>query len=279
VAYVWGIGVPKNTAMALQKFHEAFNQKIGNAAFDLGDMYYFGHGVPIDKAAAEHWFEAGAKLHDAPSEYRLAMMLSESKDRANLHKQVDLLRESANAGYVPAMHALGLLLVRNPELAGSTQEAIHLLEEASKAGTWRSSVVLGILERDGKGMPTDDRAALYHFQLAILQGGDVAERLVKKDVAILSARVGEEQTAAAQSEAGSWYQQHHLALQFIYKDGYNRRQFPAFALTVPEPGEHAGRLVPTPTAVEEQLSLGSSGGRASKEGESDQPLATSYVEE
>ena len=279
VAYVWGLGVPKNTAMALQLFHEALDKKIGNAAFDLGDMYYFGHGVPIDKAAAEHWFEAGVKLHDVPSEYRLALMLSEDKDHANLHREVDLLRESANAGYVPAMYSLGLLLVNSPEFAGSIQEAIPLLDEASKAGTWRSSVVLGLLERDGKGMPADDRAALYHFQLAILQGGDVAERLVKKDVAILAVKVGEEQAASTQSEAGYWYQQHHLALQFIYKDGYNRRQFPAFALAVPEAGAHAGRLVPTPTAAEGQLSLGSSGGRASKEGESDQPLAKSFVEE
>ena len=278
VAYIWGLGVPKNPALAAQLFHEAFRKGVATAAFDLGDMYYFGHGVPQDMGSAEHWFEAGARLRDAPSAHRLALMLVEKKDRAILPKAVDLLRESAHAGYVPAMHSLGLLLVRNPELTSSMQEAITLVDAASKAGTWKSSILLGVLARDGKWMPADDKAAMYHFQLAILQGGDEAETLIKHDVTVLSAKLGASQSGAIQSQANAWFQQHHLALQFIYRDGYNRKQFPAFALAEPAPGIHAGRLIPTPAARADQIDNTSAGG-APKEGEREQPLANTYFEE
>ena len=50
-----------------------------------------------------------------------------------------------DAGYVPAMHSLGLLLVNHPELKPDPRKAGALLEAAANAGSWKSSIVLGIL--------------------------------------------------------------------------------------------------------------------------------------
>ena len=36
-------------------------------------------------------------------------------------------------------------------------------------------MLLGILARDGNGVPKDSKAAYYHFRVACLQGGDEAE--------------------------------------------------------------------------------------------------------
>ena len=73
---------------------------------------------------------------------------------------------------------LGLLLVNHPDLAKSPQEARFSLEFASNAGFWKSSVVLGVLARDWKGTAADLEAAYYHFQVAALQGGEAAKRLL-----------------------------------------------------------------------------------------------------
>jgi TPR repeat protein len=144
------------------------------------------------------------------------------------------------------MHSLGLLLVNHSELATSQEEALSMLEAAANAGSWKSSVVLGVLARDGKGVPQDSKAAYHHFQVAILQGGAPAMRLLRNDVSILTQQLGEQQTEALDANANVWYQQHHLALLFVYKSGDKRDRFPASALAVSVSGLHAGQLISAP---------------------------------
>jgi len=247
VMYVWGIGVPKNGAMASQFFQEAANRGDGTGASYLGDLYYFGMEVKQDKAAAERWYQAGAKLHDPMAAYNLGSLFSIVPDHPHdLRKAAAFLRQSAAAGYVQSMHSLGLLLVNHSELAMSQQEAVSMLEAAAEAGSWRSSAVLGVLSRDGSGTSKDNKAAYYHFRTAILQGGESAMRLVRNDIAVLSEKLGRQQTEMLDSNANAWYQRHHQTILFVYRDGEKRERFPASALAFSENGLHAGELLSTP---------------------------------
>src|SRR5205814_348855 len=125
-----------------------------------GEMYFRGVGVERDESAGERWYEAGAKLHDPRSEFQFANILwHRQKNEGELKKAIKLLRESSGAGMVAAKHQLGVILVKKPELAASPQEAPALLKEAAEAGEWRSSVALGLLSRDGMGVPVDPRTA------------------------------------------------------------------------------------------------------------------------
>jgi len=245
VMYVWGIGVEKNDAMAEQFFREAVEKGNGTAATYLGDMEYFGIGRHPDKGEAERWYRAGVKLHDPVAAFNLGSLYSEGKDhRHDLAKAAALLRTSATDGYVPAMHALALLVVNHPDLAHGSAEARTLLEAASNAGSWKSSALLGILERNGDGDPADAEAACYHFERAVLQGGDEARKLLTNDLAMLEAKLGHEHTSAVAARAGEWYKQHPLVLTFIYKEDANWRRFPASASATADDGVHAGRLIP-----------------------------------
>ncbi|MGO9938728.1 MAG: tetratricopeptide repeat protein [Terracidiphilus sp.] len=247
VAYVWGIGVPRNTSLGAQLFREAAEKGSGLGACYLGDMYYLGIGVKQDLAAAEHWFEIGTKLHEARAAFRLGSLLSTNQEHAqNLPKAAELLRKSTEEGYVPAMHALGLLLVNHPELAKSPNEAIALLDEASNAGNWKSTATLGVLARDGSGVPLDNESAYYHFRVATLQGGDPARQLLENDLKILAVKLGTANTEKVDGAAKIWFQQHQQKLQRVYKGGENWGRFPAFALAVPEDGAYAGKLILKP---------------------------------
>jgi TPR repeat protein len=246
---VWGIGLPKNEALAAQLFQEAASRGDGAGASYLGDLYYFGMGMEQDKATAEKWYRTGAKMNDPMAAYNLGTLFSMKADHPHdLRKAVSFLRQSAAGGYVPAMHSLGLLLVNHSELAKSQEEALSMLEAAANAGSWRSSVVLGVLARDGKGVPEDSKVAYHHFQVAILQGGDPAMRLVRNDVSMLSKKLGTQETEALDANANIWYQQHHLALLFVYRNGDKRERFPASALAVSVNGLHAGQLIFTPVS-------------------------------
>jgi TPR repeat protein len=247
VAYMWGLGVRKDLELSAQFFREAATKGDGLGACYLGDMYYFGNGVGKDLQAAQHWYEVGAKLHDPMSQYRLGVILS--TDRGNipeLKKAAQYFRESVGAGYVPAMHALGLLLVRVPALTLPQDQPVALLKEASEAGSWKASLILGVLSRDGRGVPADRKAAYYQIVLAKLQGGDATTALVATDLQILGDALGASQAQKIESEASAWYQKHHIPLEFVYRDGDNWKKSPLLAIEYSESGVHAGRIVTRP---------------------------------
>ena len=250
VMYVWGIAVRKNEELATQLFREAAEKGSGAAASYLGDMCYFGIGMKQDKAAAESWYASGAKLRDPVAAYNLASLFSVDADHPHdFPRAAGLLRESASSGYVPAMHSLGLLLLNHPELARNSQESPVLLEEASEAGSWRSTVLLGVLARDGKGAAAPDpETAYYKFQVAMLQGGDEARRLLANDMTVLSQKVSAQRAGQLAADAGAWYKQHRLALAFVYKKDGDSRRFPNLARAVADQSVHAGQLIAPPPA-------------------------------
>jgi hypothetical protein len=197
-----------------------------------------------DKIAAERWFESGLKLHDPLAAFNLGSLYSVTPDHPrDLSRAADLLRQSADAGYVPAMHSLGLLLINNPSLKQDVQQIRTLLETAASAGSWKSSVVLGILARDGYEGLVDDKDAYYHFRVAALQGGEPAKRLVKRDTDMLGAKIGSDQRRTADAAANAWFERHSLTLAFVYRDGA-RGDFPTAGIASAPDGSFAGQLLP-----------------------------------
>lgn len=246
IAYLWGTGVPQNEEMAAKLIREAAEDGNGLAACYLGEMYDSGVGLPHDKVAVERWYAKGAKAGEPQAEYRLGALYFNGADhRHDLNKAAALLRSSANSGYVPAMHVLGVLLARNPALMQSSGEAAALFDKAASAGIWKSSLFLGALERDGMGIPRDERAAYFHFRAGALQGGDEAQKLAEADLRILSSKLGESEIKELDAQADEWSQKHRLVLEFIYNGDENQTRFPAFALANPESGIHALHLLPT----------------------------------
>jgi TPR repeat protein len=230
VSYLYGTGVRKNPQMARQLFQEAVDKGSGLGAAYLGIMAWTGLGGPVDKGAAEHWFETGTKLHDAQAEYDLALLIaSPDSKRHDLRKAVELLRSSAEKGYVAAKHALGQFIVNHPELAQSQGEALRELHQASEAGNWKASLLLGVMARDGYMTGADAKQAYYFFSLGALQGGADAERLVRRDLDALKSKLPPDQPGAAADEAKAWFAQHHTALIYIVKDSDKEKYFPLLA--------------------------------------------------
>ncbi len=248
VAYLWGYGVEKNEQTAIALFREAAAKGSGLAACFLGDSYHFGIGVARDDGEAERWYVKGAKLHNPQAQYNLGSLLFVGTNHEhNLGTAATLLRESAEAGYVAAMHQLGLLLVRNPELAKNPAETLTLLNDAANAGSWKSSMLLGVLARDGNGVPRNAGTAYFQFRVAVLEGGDEAEKLLKNDLQLLATELGADRTAEIDAQAEGWRQRHHTVLEFVYKQGENETGFPAYALAAPENGTHTAQLIPGET--------------------------------
>ena len=246
-----GIGVEKNQQAAFALFHEAAQKGSGLAACFLGEIYHSGIGVVQNDAEAERWYAKGAELHNPQAQYVMgSLFFAETNHEHNLSTAATLLRESAEAGYVPAMYQLGLLLEQNPELAKNPGEAPALLNDAANAGSWNSSMLLGVLARDGKDVPRDPSAAYFQFRVAVLEGGDEAEKLLKNDLQLLATELGADRTAEIDAQAEDWHQRHHTVLEFVYKQGENETGFPAYALAAPENGGHTAMLLPVEAGID-----------------------------
>jgi TPR repeat protein len=246
VAYLWGMGVRKDVSLAAKLFQEAAAKGSGAGACYMGNLYYFGIGVTKDILEARRWYEMGSKLKDPRAKHNLALMLSHEQNPLNRERAAKLLRESAKAGFVPARHQLGLFLLHNPDIAKSPRESIDALEQAADEGIWKSSVVLGILARDGQGMSKDVSAAYYHFRVAELQGGDAATKMLANDMKALSGTLAQDQVDKMDAAADDWFKSHKVALEYLFENGEDRSEFPAFGLKSPDKDMHAGLLLTTP---------------------------------
>jgi uncharacterized protein len=247
VAYLWGMGVPMDQQLAAQLFREAASKGNGTAATYLGDLYYFGRGLQQDKSAAEHWYSVGAKLHEPIAYYDLGTLYAFGDHSHDYHKAESYLRKSVAGGYVPAIHALALVLEAHPELARVPDEYLSLFKQASGYGQWKSSGALGILYDEGKLTPRDPKAAYYYFQLAILQEGEKSSHPFDRVAQILSGEIGADQASNLQAAARAWYGQHHEAVELLMRK--NSKLTPqGLAIVSPAEGFHAGQLVTVPSS-------------------------------
>lgn len=246
-AYLWGIGVRKDPQLGYELIHQAAVRNSGLADAYLGEMYYFGLGVPVDREAARGWYERGARAKDSIAESRLAeMLVAGNPSKRDLLNAAKLFRQSIKGGYVSAQHSLGLILIHHPELPAEPNEALACFQNASDAGIWKSSAVLGALYRDGKGVPMDAEKAFYYFRLAQFQGGEAARKAVMNDLSLLSRKLTPDEIASQVAQAEAWVKNHPLTLQFVYKDTGPSSEFPVFAISAAIDDTHTGRLIAAP---------------------------------
>jgi TPR repeat protein len=223
--YMRGDGVKQDTAEALRLLRSAAEKGYGRADAYLGWASYVGSGVPVDHAAAEASFKKGVKRHDPEAECFLAAWDANEPGHApDLAHEAKLLRLSAATGYVPAIHALGLLLVNHPDLPQAKEEANNLLISSAKAGYWPSSAALGVMARDGRLVPKDQRAAYRWLRIAVLQGGSPTETYVHHDLQRLAKSLAD--TSSADQEAAQWLQMHPDRDLFAFANEMNARYFP-----------------------------------------------------
>lgn len=145
-----------------------------DAAFNLGQAYRLGKGVPLDLAQAQGWLERAARK-----------------------------------GHVDAQSTLGLLLFQNGNQVG----AMRWLRAAADAGEPRALLMVGTALYNGDGVPADPVTAYAYVSRAAAQGLAPAQATLadmdavmpleqrQKGVALAQAMAGAKKPAAAQPPA------------------------------------------------------------------------------
>ena len=120
-----------DTAAAVGIWRPLAEKGDADAAFNLGQAYRLGKGVPIDLTQAQNWLERAARK-----------------------------------GHVDAQSTLGLLLFQN----GNRVSAMRWLKQAADAGEPKAMLMYGTALYNGDGMPSDPVRAYAYVSRAAAQG-------------------------------------------------------------------------------------------------------------
>jgi TPR repeat protein len=124
------------------------------------------------------------------------------------------------------MHSFGLLLVNHPELTQHSGEAVRWLQGSAEGGAYRSSIVLGVLARDGRGVPQDEAAAYQWFTIAVKQGGQAPQKLLTADLELARKTLSADQRGTAEQSAQAWLEAHPHQDIYVHGSELDYAYFP-----------------------------------------------------
>lgn len=174
--YAEGHGVATNTAAALKWLHFASDHGNGDASFYLGDMYYRGTGVQVDRYEAVRLGALSAKQGCLDgfflAEGAYNPKESQPKDAT---EELKWLTFGAKNNVATAQVALGVKYLDGDGVPRLYAEAAKLFQAAaSQTGEWaRSNIsvhlaqwLLGDLYQSGRGVDLDYAEAAKWYRLA-----------------------------------------------------------------------------------------------------------------
>ena len=149
-----------------------------DAAFNLGQAYRLGKGVPIDLARAQGLFEQAARKGHADAATTLGILLFQNGNRTG---GMRWLRKSAEAGEARAMLLYGTALYNGDGVASDPVTAYAFVSRAAAQGLGPAKATLADLD---EAMPIEDRRKGVALAQAMVAGKVAAApaRTVEKSV-------------------------------------------------------------------------------------------------
>ena len=202
-----GVGVEQNPTAAVEWFRKSADQNCAIAFFELGVCYENGEGVEQDLNEAEAWYkkaldagigeEAQAALDrveklkaeatpegEAIELYKQAIELFDRQDRDV--ECAELLRQSAELGYVWAQLFYGRFLCKGIGTALAPDEAVKWFRKAADQDCPAAFYELGVCYENGEGVERDIVEAETWYRKALdggFEGGaqHALDRIAKKN--------------------------------------------------------------------------------------------------
>jgi TPR repeat protein len=169
--YYYGEGVPVDDTQAARWYLQAAEQGHVTAQFNLGVMYAFGEGVAEDTAEAAYWYRQAAEQDHTRAQYNLAYMYDEGIGMAIDDVQAVMwYRRAAEQGDPDAQLNLGYMYDSGEGGSVDYAEALYWYHLAADQGLAIAQYKLGVMYRDGAGVMSDYTEAIAWFELAADQG-------------------------------------------------------------------------------------------------------------
>lgn len=159
VLHAQGDGVEKDMPAALTFFEEAAEEGVAEAARNVAIAYLTGDGVARNYRTAATWFEKAADGDDPVANYNLGLLHQSGRVGApDMGKSEQHMRASAQAGFGPAMTALGLILHETGK-PDDDEHPADWFARAAGAGDPQGRFLYAVALSEGDGRDVDFETA------------------------------------------------------------------------------------------------------------------------
>ncbi|MDD9731985.1 trypsin-like peptidase domain-containing protein [Mameliella sp. AT18] len=209
VAYLWGLGTPKNQNKALEMFEKSAEQGHPIAKTGLGVIYQHGQGVPADPdraltlyregaeagyhgaqdqlgdlflagtivdqsdETAAYWFDRAAEQGNAAAQFNLALLYENGRGvDKSMTTAARWYTAAAEQDHAEAQQALGTLYMTGTGVAASDATAIGWYRKAAAQGDPVSLASLAWMTENGRGTSKDPAEAARLYIEALRAGSD-----------------------------------------------------------------------------------------------------------
>ena len=167
---------------ALREYSRLAESGHAEAQYRLGEMHYYGKGVPKDHTRANQWFACAAEQGHVHAQLRLGAYYSALEDHA---QAIKWLTPVAEQGRVDVQFKLGKMYKNGEGAPRDWDQAVKWFTCAAEQGDAEAQYQLGRLYQDGddepgvrflrrilhnKGMPEDEAHAVKWYTRAAEQG-------------------------------------------------------------------------------------------------------------
>ena len=124
--YIYGKGVPEDSAAAFKWNHKAAEQGDLDAQYELGRMYMYGEGVPEDSAAAFKWHHRAAEQNHIMSQLNVGVLYSQGlgvfEDKVKAYMWLALAQLPGNREHLRVPKVPGAIMDLISELLGDVKK-------------------------------------------------------------------------------------------------------------------------------------------------------------
>ena len=212
------------SAEALRYLHPAADEGDPVAQYSLGQMMKQGlRGAP-DLEEAQALFKQAADQGHAGAAFELGLLhRSGTIAKADNVMGIAWLRRAASSGYEWAQYELGRHYYDNPAAKdGDRQQAATFWQYAAAQGNAKAALALGMMLKQGDGVPVDTEAAGNWLRLAMVQGMQEAERPLAETLLVTGSSVEADTEALQLLEKAASRRDSHAALLLgrLYAGGH-----------------------------------------------------------
>jgi len=170
-------GYPQNWAKALEFYHRAAELGHPRAMGNLGNAYYYGRGVEVDKHKALEFYHRVAELGNADAYFNIGCAYFNGDGaKVDKKKAVHYWKLAAELGSADAYFSLGNSYNNGTGVEVDYKKAMHYLQQAAELGISGAMFNLGHSYNKGRGVKVDKKRAIHYWQLAAASGNAKAKR-------------------------------------------------------------------------------------------------------
>ena len=171
VMYYYGHGVSQDYKTAIKFYSLAAYQGHANAQNSLGNMYSRGEGVPQNYKTAIKWYTLAGEQGNSDAQNSLGVMYENGygvvQDNKTAIKWYTLAAEQDD---VNALYNLGLMYSQGIVVPKDYKTALKWYTLAAEQGNTNAQSYLGYMYRTGQGVAQNYKTAVKWFTLAAEQG-------------------------------------------------------------------------------------------------------------